>query len=404
MIAAHHRPATPSDAASSLLIVGASARAAAQSATRAGLHSLASDLFNDLDLPEGCGWSPLPSFDDPDAWPSWEAAYPPSPWIYTGGLENQPAFIDWLASRRPLWGNSGTALRASRDPIALNETLRHAGLPSAEVRATAAGLPRDGSWVRKPLDSAGGFRIDFLSERHLESESGRVFQEYIPGEPLSALFMASRRSTRLRGVTRQLLGWPGCPFAYRGSIGPWPIAPPVRKSLQRLGDVLREEVGLVGLFGVDFVLAGDRPHPIEVNPRYTASAEVLEHALGIRLLDEHRIACEGGELPPEDAPCRVERWVGKEVLFADYARCAPCRSQWPGPTPLKGAELAEIADLPRPETEFRAGDPIFTVLATGESCESMLATLESRKDAWRCVFNSWPAVHESREWDSRNRI
>ena len=100
----------------------------------------------------------------------------------------------------------------------------------------------------------------------------------------------ARRS--LIGVTRQLIGAPGSPFAYRGSIGPVTISERLKARLDLMGRVLASEFALVGLFGVDFILRDDEPWPVEVNPRYTASVEVLELALGRSLLAEHLRACD----------------------------------------------------------------------------------------------------------------
>ena len=48
----------------------------------------------------------------------------------------------------------------------------------------------------------------------------------------------------------QEIGRPGAPFAYVGSLGPWPIAPIVQERLEILGGSLATAFGLVGLFGV----------------------------------------------------------------------------------------------------------------------------------------------------------
>ena len=42
-----------------LILVGASVRAAAHSAVRAGFQPVAIDLFGDLDLPPGCPWTAM---------------------------------------------------------------------------------------------------------------------------------------------------------------------------------------------------------------------------------------------------------------------------------------------------------------------------------------------------------
>ena len=89
-----------------------------------------------------------------------------------------------------------------------------------------------------------------------------------------------------------------------GSAGEGPASPiegawdrgrsPDRESARigLLGDFLAASYRLVGLFGVDFILSDGQPWPVEINPRYTASVEVLELALRRSLLAEHRRACE----------------------------------------------------------------------------------------------------------------
>src|SRR5205814_9173037 len=109
------------------------------------------------------------------------------------------------------------------------------------------------------------------------------------------------------------------PFAYRGSLGPCPIRPALAARLEKLGDRLASVFGLVGWFGVDYVLDDGLPWPVEINPRYTASVEIHELAAGRSLLGEHRRACEGGgeqELGPEAlSPPRLPV-IAKRILYA----------------------------------------------------------------------------------------
>ena len=104
--------------------------------------------------------------------------------------------------------------------------------------------------------------------------------------------IASRSAASLIGVTRQLIGAPGSPFAYRGSIGPYAVSEGLKRRLDSMGWVLASEFALVGLFGVDYILSDGEPWPVEVNPRYTASVEVLELAMRRSLLAEHLRACD----------------------------------------------------------------------------------------------------------------
>ena len=80
-----------------------------------------------------------------------------------------------------------------------------------EVRLTADTLPRDGSWLRKPLRSSGGAKITPWDHRCRAkgTEPGWYFQQRIDGTACSAVFVAAARSAVCIGVTRQLVGASG---------------------------------------------------------------------------------------------------------------------------------------------------------------------------------------------------
>ena len=104
---------------SPLLIVGASVRAAAESASRAGFQPFAIDLFNDVDLKRiaKCRLSTNYPYD----LPALAADFPPMPMLYTGALENYPDIITELSKTHNLLGNTAERIQKLRDPIQLRE-------------------------------------------------------------------------------------------------------------------------------------------------------------------------------------------------------------------------------------------------------------------------------------------
>jgi predicted ATP-grasp superfamily ATP-dependent carboligase len=373
-----------------VLILGASARAAAWSALRAGLWPAAADLFGDTDLAAVAPCLRVDPAAYPDGLIDAAARLPEGPWLYTGALENRPDLIEQLARRRPLLGNGAETVRAVRDPLAVAGALRAAGLPAPEVRTgDPTGLPRDGSWLRKPLASAGGLGIEPLGPGPT-GEPGPggpwYYQQRIDGRPLSAVFVGTGTGASLAGVTLQRLGRPGAPFAYRGNVGPWPLGAEAAARVVAVGDVLAARFGLVGLFGVDFQWPGDgRPWVVEVNPRYTAGVEVLELALGRSLLSDHVAACDGR--PPgastSPGPARRVRHVAREVVFTD--------TELTFDVALRPGQIAawvslyrapRVGDVPMPGTRVAAGDPVLTVFAEGEGPDDALRRLDRRRLAW----------------------
>jgi predicted ATP-grasp superfamily ATP-dependent carboligase len=360
-----------------LLILGASARSAAFSAIRLGLRPACADLFADLDLASACPVTPIEPGDYPDGLATFASSRSPAPWLYTGAIENRPDLVDRISLRHWLLGNPGPTLRAVRDPIALASAVRRAGLVAPEVRLDPGGLPVDGSWLIKPLSSAAGWGIRPWSGS--PEARGRVyFQERVGGLPMAALFVGDGTGSRCLGITRQFVGRPGNRFAYRGSLGPWPVGPEVRGRIEDLGRTVAGSFGLVGLFGIDLILRDDQPWPIEVNPRYTASVEVLEWATGRSPLLEHLRAF--GRASPIRSSITPRNYVGKAILYADRS----FRWSSTGVVPLAVPwEFPQVADIPRPGTDFRPGAPVLTVFARGGSPEACRRELGARLRAWR---------------------
>jgi predicted ATP-grasp superfamily ATP-dependent carboligase len=365
-----------------VLILGASGRAAAASARRAGLVPQVVDLFADRDTAALALTRRIDAAAFPSGLADLAGEAPPGPWIYTGGLENHPALIDRIARSRPLWGVSGRALRTVRDPFAVHEALRRAGLAGPEVRDRADGLPRDGSWLLKPRAGSGGAGVRPLDPTAEPDPLRHYLQRRVEGTSLGVLALARGGEATLLGVTRQRLGRPDHPYAYAGSLGPWPLPAEVRRRVRRIAGVLASAFELRGLFGIDVVLQGGEPWPVEVNPRYTASAEILELATGRAFLADHARAFGAGVEGPPGAAGR-RGWVGKAILYAARPCRFPDAIAW---RPEAGSpfEWRAIADVPRPGEKFEPGQPVLTVFARAaeaDSCERRLARALARWEA-----------------------
>ena len=369
-----------------LVVAGASARAMAESAARAGWRVYAADLFADLDLcTVAAGTARARPY--PDALPAAVAGFPPGPWLYSGALENYPRVIDAISRDRPLAGCDPAVVAAVRDPATLGAAVRAAGLDFPDTRHDFGGLPHDGSWLTKPLRSAGGHGI---AAWHGDADqppraAERVWQRRMQGRPWSASYLVAAGCGRLIGVSRQLLGRRWChaqPLAFCGSIDIAPESLPVevRDQLLRLGGLLVEPFGLTGLVGVDLVVdSRGRVHVIEVNPRPTASMELIERATGLSLAAAQLTAC-GFPGPTADATKPRQGTWSKAILFAagdlaiddDTIRSIHAA----GGPPHEGWPL--VADLPAPPQTIPAGGPICTFFAHGDSPPQSLASLGRR--------------------------
>ena len=360
-----------------VLVAGASARAAAQSAVRASLRPCAVDIFCDEDLLACCPAERC--LDYPEGLARIAADMPQSPWLYTGAIENHPDLIDRISGRRPLWGNSAAVVARVRDPMQITGALHSAGLAAPRCTRSSSALPADGSWLRKPLQSAGGTRISpWLGKTTKQSDRGNwYFQERVEGIPIGVIYVAADRRATLLGVTRQLIGveWVRARgFQYAGSIGPVCLSDRLSDELERIGFVLSNEFHLRGLFGVDAIISRGRIWPVEVNPRYTASVEVLERALRIHALQWHADACQTGTLPGPIKPY-ADECAGKVVLYARRSLTVHCGFPAFVATQNSASDWPTVADIPSVGSSIACGKPVVTLMAAAATATEVEARL-----------------------------
>jgi predicted ATP-grasp superfamily ATP-dependent carboligase len=371
-----------------LLILGASTRAAAFSALRAELRPWCIDLFADLDLRKRCPVQRLTG-SYPHSFLDHLVAAPPGPWMYAGGLENWPRLVRRMADRRVLWGNSAAALTLARDPEFVTTVLQAAGMPVPALRQSTQKQNSSEHWLLKRRRSAGGSGVRFASAKETDGADDYC-QEYIEGKSCSLLYLGDGRRAVLLGMTEQLVGasWLHAgQFRYSGSIGPMESGLVRRPALQTLGDLLAHECGLYGLCGVDGVLRDDVFWPVEINPRYTASVEVLEYAAGLPALLHHARVFTHGTLPSPAPPAAIEKYVGKAILFARADLAFPDDGPWltelRSPTPI--GEMPAFADIPTTGERIEAGRPILTFFACAGSpsaCADELRRIAADLDRW----------------------
>ena len=350
-------------AAETILILGASVRAAAMSAARAGLAPSGIDSFADRDLQR---LGPTVQVDPADYPAGLFAAAdraPPGPWMYTGGLENHPDLIDELARKRPLWGNAGDVLRPVRDPFLLHKTLTAAGFAMAEVRESPAGLPSTELGWSSPSAAVGGGRSrgGLGSRRRPSRTSSR-------NSPTACRTRPSTAAT-----ARTPCCWASPANCSASQLSPARAVQLVRQrrpgpaqkrrtfpSSASSGSVLAAAFGLVGLFGVDVVVDDAAVKVIEVNPRDPASTEVLEFAGGPSSVALHRAGC---RREPLSAPASTdEGCVAKGVLYAMCEMMAPDLDGWDA-----AGEMPTRADVPQAGSVSPAGFPFISLLGAGRT-------------------------------------
>jgi predicted ATP-grasp superfamily ATP-dependent carboligase len=192
------------------------------------------------------------------------------------------------------------------------------------------------------------------------------------GRPGSVVFVADGKRAVVLGLTRQLvgdgrLGVHG--FRYCGSLlgNPGDLFLRGEELIEPAGALIAEvtaQFGLMGLNCLDFIARDGVPYPIEVNPRYSASMELIERAYGLSMFKTH-INAFIGTLPTAPHP-RADT-EGKAIVFARRDVALGDTRAW-----LDGAYFA---DIPHPGERIRRGHPICTVFAKANNsaaCQRLL--------------------------------
>jgi predicted ATP-grasp superfamily ATP-dependent carboligase len=306
--------------------------------------------------------------------------------VYISNLENHPAVVAELACGRVLLGNAPAVLRQVRDWRALRQFCQEANIPHPIT--LLAGEEREADpavrWLRKPVRSGGGHGIkvwtgDPLDEAH-------VLQAYVEGQPASAAFVADGQRSVVLGLTEQLIGQDELGsrgFAWCGNILPletqsrdWLV---VLKDVEEMVAQLTRRFGLRGVNGIDLVMAEGpdgqtQPTLVEINPRYTASMELVERAYGINVFSAHIEAMAGRLSDFSLAEQGASPYFGKGIIYARQGITLPETAGW---------TQRDRRDIPFPGEQIEAGHPVCTVLAEGND----------RETCWSRLVKNTEAVH-----------
>jgi predicted ATP-grasp superfamily ATP-dependent carboligase len=292
------------------------------------------------------------------------------------------------AAYGPLQGTLPEALTYVRDPIWLQKILRTANLPALEIRDQETPPNPDGTWVQKPIKSAGGRSIRIWDETafRFPLKEPHYFQQRVAGIGLSCILRIDQGQVHWCGASRELAtssrSRAPTHFAYCGSISldesftsknGFDLARLRGRSIEIAKLLVEQTSGLNGLIGIDLLFDNDEFWVLEVNPRYTASVEVLELATGKSLLN---FQADSRELQIPRHRSLTPTISAKQILYAERSIVVPDLSQyWAGDDPWKSPFLA---DIPVPNSMVEESWPICTVLADGLTPEIVEAKLHER--------------------------
>ena len=270
-----------------VILAGASVRSLAESALLSGMEPLCIDMFGDADLRRLLQRHRIP----------WSARRIPSltvlprvlhdiaegvPLIWSGGLENHPEILRQLSRLMCVCGAPVETISRIRHPDSVARIVKPSGCRVPEIRPVPLLSRRmqvtSGDWVMKRRDSSGGVGVTRYEPGSRTSAPAQYLQRRVSGIPISATFVAGPLGCRFAGAALQLVGTAelgASEYLFCGNAGPVELARAAEMKISAAGELIAEN-GMIGVFGIDFVLDRDQVWLIEVNPRITASHELFD--------------------------------------------------------------------------------------------------------------------------------
>lgn len=247
------------------------------------------------------------------------------------------------------------------------------------------------NYLLKPLKSGGGKKIELLKDKNdyqklskkLLKEEGRdwidnyYFEEFIKGEIFSLQFAADGSKAKIISASKQLINNKGnSKFKYGGNILIQKKAAEI-KVLKEAVQLLTKEYNLKGINGIDFIQKDGEIYFIELNPRFTAAAELSIPIYGCSLFKSYYTEniTEISNLDYQKNYLNSDfKEYGKIIYYAqndillldDLTKLNNNLEK--GKISFEKAEL-KIKDIPKKGEKFSSGDPVCTLIINAENSE-----------------------------------
>lgn len=261
-------------------------------------------------------------------------------------------------------------------------------------------------YLLKRLDQAGGLGISMWNRKETPSASQMasaasncIVQERIDGQSVGVTFLSSTHGSIALGCTE---AWPTQPhpwgpFVYHGSVGPISLSKEDWQLLDAFAKNVTNGSHWQGLWQADFIRKGSQWYLLEINPRWTASMELLEAFMGMELVRLHCLALSGQFandpwqnllLNSQSTRMAPSRCFVKRVLYAPRSIAvneAIIQRWWHHRLPLEPLANEMVtssgcwfADIPNEPMQFETGFPVCSIIGVSPTAEDVRKAIEER--------------------------
>lgn len=350
------------------LIVSLSARALAGSLSAAGFSVAAIDLFCDQDLcqlPNLDNYQKVPVFDTPNLLQAINQINEKTPCNYLivgGGIESCPELLDQLPDNMTLLGNFSGVLQSTNNPETFFNLLDKLKIPYPET--TFEPPETVDGWLVKQADSYGGSGVSVF-ELDQTYSSSCYFQRFVQGSVCSVVFVAGSNKVAVSGYN-EIWTESDSSFRFSGAITLPDFPESLDKIIKNHLQLLTENLGLIGLCGMDFIIDDqDVIKIIEINPRPTATFELHEQAGD--LMVQHTDACQSGRRLPVSKK-RASCSHAKQIYYSENTLIIDQEIAWP----------EWVADIPYTGQIIKAHEPVCTIYSDKQNASETKELLRER--------------------------
>ena len=271
---------------------------------------------------------------------------------YGAGFELQPNFLTEIAKLIPIIGNAPQAVQSCKNPHILAEFCK---FNQFAIPTIAFSRPTNTiGWLQKQIGGSGGAHIKAVSPLEIAINQNVYYQKIQAGTPYSCLFLADEKNAQVIGFNEQWCHASAVlPYRFGGAVSHADLSENVKATITEFIAKATLFFGLKGINSCDFLLHENKVYMLEVNPRLSASLQLYSAKKG-DLFAAHLQAC-AGEL--KQWPTVEKQAKAMHIIYANKAAHVtakvPTNMDWPD----------WVCDIPQPDSEIAAGEPICTVLA-----------------------------------------
>jgi len=365
-------------------IIGSRVRPFVENAHRHGYDVCVVDGFNDWDsarfgrlMPEKPA-DPMEIFDR-------HPEMGPGRVLFCAPVESRPDSIAGASAKMKTLNADSRAVAKCRELEFLRETATD-GVMFPETTLSPA---KDGGrWLVKDIKGSGGVHVK-ISDGAEPLEFGQYRQRLVNGSSVGACFLSASHggnvSTKLMGIASHVMNreeFGQDRFRFGGLVYPARVEEKDMEAIRRFGERAARRAGLAGWWGADFIINGSGVHLLEINPRFTATMELVANEHGIDMVGTQAEALggflfNGGISVPDSYRATVVCYAKNDCLFDGAKRWFD-----------RGAR-----DVPRDGARFRKGEPVISLYRTGRTereCMEMIGEQAAQ------LYSGMAAIEEGR--------